>query len=79
MGRGGSSSGSTLDNESRGPGFDSCWELGFFSLSSLSSLSISSASLIKSFREVQHNLYFKYFQKKKMEDLAVQLEAKQTS
>ena len=35
-GRGGSSSGSTSDYGSRGPRFDSCWELAFFLFSSQS-------------------------------------------
>ena len=37
FGHGGSSSGSTSDYRSRGRGFDSCWELGFFSLFCFSS------------------------------------------
>ena len=43
-GRGGSSSGSVSDYGSRGPRFESHWELGFFLFSSLSCLSISGAS-----------------------------------
>ena len=60
-----------VDYGSRGPGFDSHWELGFFS--SLSQLSISGASLIRSLMEVQ---YYCYLQRKNG-GLAVQLEAKQ--
>ena len=44
LGRGGSSSGSASDYGSRGPRFESRWELGFFLFSSLSYLSISGAS-----------------------------------
>ena len=33
LGRGGGSTGSTSDKGSRGPGFDSCWELDFFLVS----------------------------------------------
>ena len=43
-GRGGSSSGSVSDYGSRGPRFESRWELGFFLFSSLSYISISGAS-----------------------------------
>ena len=56
--------GGASDNGSRGPGFDSHWELGFFlSLLSLSHLSISGASLISSLVEVQH-YWFSTFLKK---------------
>ena len=67
-GRGGSSSGNTSDCESRGPGFDSRWELGFFSLR----YPIRSLSLIRSLMEMQTLMTF--LNKK---CLAVQLEAKQ--
>ena len=49
---GGSSSGSTSDNRSRGPEFNFCWEPGFFLLSSLFYHSISGASLIRALTEV---------------------------
>ena len=45
-----------VDYVLRGPRFDSHWELGFLSLfSSLSHLSISGVSLIRSLVEVQHH------------------------
>ena len=49
LGRGGSSSGSTSDNGSRGPGFDSHWELGFFSLFSFSFSSVNQWSVLNQF------------------------------
>ena len=76
MGRGGSSSGSTMDYGLRGPEFDSHWELGLILLSSLLfPISISGAPLISSLTEVQHYL-FSIFQVKNG-GLAVKLEVKQ--
>ena len=49
MGRGGSSSGSTTENGSRSPGFDSHWELGFFSLFSFSFSSVNQWSVLNQF------------------------------
>ena len=55
-GRGGSSSGSTSDYVSRGPGFDSRWELGFF----LYSLSYQKCVLNQVFRGGATLLIFLY-------------------
>ena len=80
-GRGGSSSGSTSDNGLRGPGFDSHWELGFFSL--LLSFFLFSFSTVMQrcvLRQVPRGgatlLFLLRFPKKNV-GLAVLLEAKQ--
>ena len=65
FGRGGNSSGSTLDNRRRGPEFDYRWDLYFFS--SLSYLLISGASLIMSLVEMQHYWFLTFQEKEKME------------